>query len=50
MIFVREFGPADLSVFVRAGQSVADGVSPYIDPSSPAVWSGHASAYPYAVA
>jgi hypothetical protein len=50
MIFVREFGPADLSVFVRAGQSVADGVSPYIDPSSPAVWSGHAFVYPYAVA
>jgi hypothetical protein len=50
MIFLREFGPADLSVFVRAGQSVADGVSPYIDPSSPAVWSGHAFVYPYPVA
>jgi alpha-1,2-mannosyltransferase len=49
-LFLREFGPADLSVFVRAGQAVAHGVSPYVDASSPSVWSGHAFVYPYLVA
>lgn len=49
-IFLREFGPADLSVFVRAGRAVAHGVSPYVDASSPSVWSGHAFVYPYLVA
>jgi hypothetical protein len=50
VIFLQDFGPADLSVFVRAGRAVVHGVSPYVDPSSPAVWSGHSFVYPYLVA
>ncbi|MDQ2797189.1 MAG: DUF2029 domain-containing protein, partial [Actinomycetota bacterium] len=49
-LFLRDFGPADLLVFVRAGHAVAHGLSPYVDPSSPSVWSGHAFVYPYLVA
>jgi hypothetical protein len=50
ILFLRGFGTADLSVFVQAGRSVAHGVSPYVEPSSPAVWSGHSFVYPYVVA
>jgi hypothetical protein len=50
VIFLEDFGPADLSVFVGAGRAVVHGVSPYVDPSSPSVWSGHSFVYPYIVA
>ncbi|MGI8677568.1 MAG: glycosyltransferase family 87 protein [Jatrophihabitans sp.] len=49
-LFLRGFGPADLQVFVRAGHAVAHGLSPYVAPNSPSVWSGHAFVYPYLVA
>lgn len=49
-LFVRTVDPADLFVFLRAGQAVAHGFSPYVDPSSASLWSGHAFVYPSLVA
>lgn len=49
-LFLRHVGPADLQVFVRAGAAVGHGLSPYVDPTSPQVWSGHSFVYPYLVA
>lgn len=48
--FLEDFGPADLWVFLHAARSIGHGASPYVDPSSPLVWSGHTYVYPYVTA
>src|SRR5215468_8847707 len=50
LLFVRSVDPQDLEVFLRAGHAVVHGVSPYVAPLSPQVWSGHAYVYPYLTA
>lgn len=50
LLFVRGVGPADLSVFLHAGRSVARGASPYSPVGSAQLWSGHAFVYPYVTA
>jgi alpha-1,2-mannosyltransferase len=49
VLFLRRVAPVDLFVFLRAGRAVARGDSPYVDPSSASLWSGHAFVYPYLV-
>ncbi len=49
-VFLEDFGPADLWVFLHAARSIGHGASPYVDPSSPLVWSGHTYVYPYVTA
>lgn len=50
LLFVRDVGPADLMVFLRAARAVSTGITPYADPASPLLWSGHAFVYPYLTA
>ena len=50
VLFVRTVRPVDFEVFIDAGRAVGRGLTPYVDPSSPFLWSGHAFVYPYAMA
>ena len=50
LLFVRDVGPADLLVFLRAARAVSSGITPYAAPGSPMLWSGHAFVYPYLAA
>lgn len=50
LLFVRDVGPADLLVFLHAARAVSSGITPYTDPASPLLWSGHAFVYPYLTA
>ncbi len=50
LLFVREVGPADLMVFLRAARAVSAGITPYAAPGSPLLRSGHAFVYPYLAA
>jgi alpha-1,2-mannosyltransferase len=47
LLFVRNELPVDFMVFLHGAESVSHGVSPYVSPSSPVLWSGHAFVYPY---
>jgi hypothetical protein len=46
-LLVRPVVPSDLAVFLGAAHQIWHGASPYVDPSSPQLWSGHAFVYPY---
>jgi len=46
-LFVRTVTPADLLVFLHAGNQVARGLTPYLPLNSSQIWSGSAFVYPY---